>query len=232
MSEHVHRDQEHDLQSRLGLRPKYKQILSSCAALCHFFQDSRGSGQAPWHLWIACCVQRLRLALLSHMVTGRASFFTAMSWMQCQQGGASKAGALCVFQCPPQEKTEKAGPHPLMSHFDVQNKSCMEMKRLCQDPMDHTCTLPRSTQKWKPPFLVCSFCQTCVHSRKITAHHFTFIFGQSWVAGPRFIFDMSMFTLSTSLKVSGGRPVLGSVCKPFQVHLLGCSVRAVKTNAN
>lgn len=42
------------------------------------------------------------------MVTGRASFFTAMAWMQCQQGGASKVGALCVFQCSPQEKTEKA----------------------------------------------------------------------------------------------------------------------------
>ena len=43
------------------------------------------------------------------------------------------------------------------------------------------------------------------------------------MAGPRFSFDMSMSTLGTSRKVAGGRPVLGPVCKPFQVHLLGCS---------
>ena len=148
MSEHVHRDQEHDSQNRLGLRPKYKQISSSCAALRHFFQDSRGSGQAPWRLWIACCVQRLRLALLSHMVTGRASFFTAMAWMQCQQGGASKAGALCVFQCPPQEKTEKAwlGLIPSCPILTFKTKAAWKWNDCVRTPCDHTCTLPRSTR--------------------------------------------------------------------------------------
>ena len=59
-----------------------------------------------------------------------------------QSGGVVRLSMLA----PRKDRKGLAWPHPLMSHFDFQNKSCMEMKRLCQDPMDHTCTLPRSTR--------------------------------------------------------------------------------------
>lgn len=78
---------------------------------------------------------------------------------------------------PRKDRKGLAWPHPLMSIFDFQNKSCMEMKRLCQDPMWSHMHPSKKHSKVETTLLVCSFCQTCVHSGKITAHHYTFIYG-------------------------------------------------------